>query len=45
MNFLQTKFQSLEIEIKATDGHISEDDYTNKIKEALLQLGIDLEQS
>jgi hypothetical protein len=42
MNYIQTKFQSLEIEIKATDGYISEEDYTNKIKEALLQLGIDL---
>lgn len=42
MNYLQTKFQSLEIEIKATDGHISEEDFINKIKEALLQLGIDL---
>jgi hypothetical protein len=44
MNYLQTKFQSLEIEIKATDGHISEEDFTNKIKEALLQLGIDLKE-
>jgi hypothetical protein len=42
MNYLQTKFQSLEIEIKAKDGHISEEDFTNKIKEALFQLGIDL---
>jgi hypothetical protein len=42
MNYLQTKFQSLEIEIRATDGHISQEDFINKIKEALLQLGIDL---
>jgi hypothetical protein len=42
MNYFQTKFQTLEIEIKATDGHISEEDFTNKIKEALFQLGIDL---
>jgi len=44
MNYLQTKFQSLEMEIKATEGHISEEDFTNKIKEALLQLGIDLKE-
>jgi hypothetical protein len=42
MNFLQTRFRSLEIEIKATNGYISEDDYANKIKETLLQLGIDV---
>ncbi len=42
MNFLQTKFQSLEIEIKATNGYISEEDFINKIKEGLLMLGIDL---
>ena len=45
MNFLQTKFQSLEIEIKARDGYMSKDDFSNKIKETLLQLGIDLESS
>jgi hypothetical protein len=45
MNYLQTRFQSLEINIKATDGHISEDDYANKILEALSQLGVDLKQS
>jgi hypothetical protein len=43
MNLLQTKFQSLEIQIKANEGSISEDDFINKIKEGLLQLGIDLE--
>ena len=45
MNYLQTRFQVIEIELKATDGDISEDDYTNKILEALSQLGIDLKQS
>jgi hypothetical protein len=43
MNYIQTKFQSLEIEIRATDGHISDEDYTDKVREALLQLGIVLE--
>jgi len=41
---LQTKFQSHEITIKATDGEISDDDYINKIKEALIQWGIDLDK-
>ncbi len=40
MNYLQSKFQSLEIEIKAKDGSVTEDEYTDKIKEALKQLGI-----
>jgi hypothetical protein len=31
MNFLQTKFGSLEIEIKATNGYISEDDYVKPV--------------
>jgi hypothetical protein len=43
MNFLQSKFKELEIEIRAKNGSISEDEYVNKIKEALRQLGIDLE--
>jgi predicted AAA+ superfamily ATPase len=44
MNFLQTKFKELEIEIKAKNGSISEDDFANKIKEALRQLGILLDE-
>jgi hypothetical protein len=40
MNYLQSKFNSLNIAIKAVDGSISEDDYINKIKETLKQLGI-----
>jgi hypothetical protein len=43
MNFLQSKFQSLEIEIKAKGGSISESEYADKIKEAMKQLGIDLD--
>jgi hypothetical protein len=43
MNFLQTKFKELEIEIRAKNGSISEDEFANKIKEALRQLGITLE--
>ncbi len=40
MNFLQQKFESLHVEIRARGGSITEDDYINKIKEALRQLGI-----
>ncbi len=44
MNYLQSKFQSLEMEIRARDGSMSEDEYSNKIKEALRQLGIEIEE-
>ncbi len=44
MNFLQSRFRSLEMEIKAKDGSLSEEQFKNKIKEALKQLGIDLEE-
>jgi len=44
MHFLQSKFQSLEMEIRAKDGSMSEDEYSNKIKEALRQLGIEIEE-
>lgn len=44
MNFLQSKFQSMEMEIRAKDGSLSEDEYSNKIKEALRQLGIEIEE-
>jgi len=44
MNYLLSKFQSLEMEIRAEDGSLSEDEYSNKIKEALRQLGIEIEE-
>ncbi len=43
MNLLQSRFETLEIELKAMDGAISEQDYEDKIKETLRQLGIDIE--
>ena len=43
MSYLQSKFQSIEIEIKAENGSLTMDEYRNKIKEALQQLGISLE--
>src|SRR5579885_1141356 len=42
MNLLQSKFETLEIELKAMDGAISEQDYEDKIKETFRQLGIEL---
>jgi hypothetical protein len=43
MNFLQSKFKNLKVKIDASEGSISEEDYQNKIKEALRQLGIDMD--
>lgn len=44
MNLLQSKFETLEMEIKARDGTISEQDYEDKIKETFRQLGIEVEE-
>ncbi len=45
MNLLQSKYQSLRITVKASDGSMSRDDYVNKIKESLRQLGIDMSET
>jgi len=39
------KFNTLEIELNAKDGSISEQDYENTIKETFCQLDIDVEES
>ena len=44
MNLLQLNFDDLQIELRATGGEMSEQDYEAKIKEAFAQLGIDLGQ-
>jgi len=44
MNLLQSKFETLEIELIAKDGAISEQDYEDKIMETFRQLGIELEE-
>ena len=44
MNLLQANFDNLRIDLRATDGEISEQDYEDKIKEAFAQLGIDLDE-
>lgn len=43
MNLLQSKFETLGVELTARDGAISEQDYEDKIKEAFRQMGIRLE--
>jgi len=43
INYLQTQFESISVKINATDGKISKQDYENKVKEALRQLGINVE--
>lgn len=44
MNLLQANFDNLRIDLRATDGEMSEQDYEDKIKEAFAQLDIDLDE-
>ena len=44
MNLLQLNFDNLQIDLRATGGEMSEQDYEDKIKEAFAQLGIDLNE-
>ncbi len=44
MNLLQANFDSLRIDLRASDGEMPEQDYEDKIKEAFAQLGIDLDE-
>ena len=44
MNLLQSNFENLQIELQATGGQMSNQDYEDKIKEAFVQLGIDPEE-
>ena len=44
MNLLHQRFERLHLQITASNGSINEDDYANKIKEALRQLGIRIEE-
>ena len=43
MNLLQSKFETLGVELTARDGEISEQDYEDKIEEAFRQMEIKLE--
>ena len=44
MNLLQSKFDSLKIDLVASEGQISDQDYEDKIKEAFRQLGIEVDE-
>jgi len=44
LNYLQLKFEDVEIKITANNGSIDKEDYEKKIKEALRQIGIYLEE-
>ena len=44
MRLLQSNFDNLQIELLATEGQMSDQDYEDKIKEAFVQLGIDPEE-
>jgi len=43
LNYVQTKFDKLQIKITASEGLIKKEEYENKIKEALRQMGIGLD--
>ncbi len=43
LNYLQSKFNKLEIKLTATEGKISNREIEEKIKEAFLQMGIEIE--
>ena len=44
MNLLQSNFDNLQVELLATEGQMSDQDYEDKIKEAFVQLEIDPEE-
>ncbi len=43
LRYLETKFEKITITIRAEDGEISKSEFEDKIKEALLQLGISVQ--
>ena len=43
MNFLQSRFNNMEITLDVVEGQISEQEYEDKIKEAFRQMGVTVE--
>jgi hypothetical protein len=43
LNFLQNRYNRIEISLHVADGQLSEQEYEDKIKEAFRQMGIDIE--
>jgi len=44
LNYLQTKFDTLRLDITAIDGSMTKQDYENKIAEAFEQAGIEIDE-
>ena len=44
MNFLQSRFNSLELALTAKEGGITQQEYEDKIEETFRQLGIELDE-
>ena len=42
VNYIQTKFDNIELKIEASEGQIEEGEFQDNIKEALKQIGIDI---
>ncbi len=42
LSYLQTKFDNLQIEIKATEGKLTKQEFEDKIEEAFRQIGINI---
>ena len=43
LNFLQSRYNRMEMSLKVDDGSISEQEYEDKIREAFRQMGVDIE--
>jgi hypothetical protein len=40
VNFLQQRFNEVQVQVRATNGSITDSDYAKSVKEALKQLGL-----
>ena len=43
INFLQTKFGEVQVDLRASDGRMTEDEYEDKVLEAFRQMGVKVE--
>ncbi len=44
LNFLQNNFDELRLEIHASSGYVTDEDYEDKIKEAFHQMGVEVRE-
>ncbi len=44
INFLQTHYGKLEVDLRASDGRMSDEDYEDKVLEAFRQMGVEVEE-